>query len=163
MGSGLNIVRIARFDRYSNPAQQAELVMARTKAELGDGARLADYLSVSVLACVYPSQRVHEALNAHDCNSQRIRRFPAAAGVYYAIALSLYPQASYEAVFSAVAEGLAWAAGASPPEPVAKSSISELRSRIGAEPLRDLMRTCCIPLAQAAALPQASSGARSSI
>lgn len=129
--------------------------MARTKAELGDGARLADYLSVSVLACVYPSQRVHEALNAHDCNSQRIRRFPAAAGVYYAIALSLYPQASYEAVFSAVAQGLAWAAGASPPEPVAKSSISELRSRIGAEPLRDLMRTCCIPLAQAAALPQA--------
>ena len=129
--------------------------MARTKAELGEGARLADYLSVSVLACVYPAQRVHEALNAHDCNSQRIRRFPAAAGVYYAIALSLYPQASYEAVFSAVAEGLAWAARASPPAPVAKSSISELRSRIGAEPLRDLMRTCCVPLAEAAVLPQA--------
>jgi Insertion element 4 transposase N-terminal/Transposase DDE domain len=129
--------------------------MARTKAELGQGARLTDYLGVSLLASVFPAERIHEALNAHDCNSQRIRRFPAVAGAYYAIALSLYPEASYEAVFSAVAEGLAWAAGASPPEPVAKSSISELRSRIGAEPLRDLMRSCCVPLADAAQLPQA--------
>ncbi len=129
--------------------------MARTKAELGEGARLADYLSVSLLARVFPAARVHEALNAHGCNSQRIRRFPAVAGVYYAIALSLYPQASYEAVFSAVTEGLAWAARAVPPAPVAKSSISELRSRIGSDPLRDLMRTCCLPLADQAALPQA--------
>ena len=129
--------------------------MARTKAELGQGARLTDYLSVSLLASMFPAERIHEALNAHDCNSQRIRRFPAVAGVYYAIALSLYPEASYEAVFSAVAEGLAWAARASPPEPVAKSSISELRSRIGAEPLRDLMRSCCLPLADAVTLPQA--------
>ncbi|MFM2448767.1 MAG: hypothetical protein RIS44_1217 [Pseudomonadota bacterium] len=129
--------------------------MARTKAGLGEGARLADYLSMSVLGCVFPTQRVHEALDAHDCNTRRIRRFPAVAGVYYAVALSLYPQASYEAVFSAVTEGLAWAAGASPPAPVAKSSISELRSRIGAEPLRDLMRSCCVPLAHAATQPQA--------
>lgn len=129
--------------------------MARTKAELGQGARLADYLSVAVLASVFPAERVHESLDAHGCNSQRVRRFPAVAGVYYAIALSLYPEASYEAVFSAVAEGLAWAARSSPPEPVAKSSISGLRSRIGAEPLRDLMRSCCVPLAEPALLPQA--------
>jgi hypothetical protein len=129
--------------------------MARTKAELGQGARLADYLSIGVLAGAFPAERVHQALDAHGCNSQRIRRFPAVAGVYYAIALSLYPEASYEAVFSAVAEGLAWAAGASPPEPVAKSSISGLRSRIGSQPLRDLMRSCCVPLADAALLPRA--------
>lgn len=129
--------------------------MARTKAELGSGARLADYLSISLLARVFPAEQVHQALDAHGCNSQRIRRFPAVAGAYYAMALSLYPQASYESVFSAVAEGLAWAAGAAPPPAVAKSSISELRSRIGAAPLRDLMRSCCVPLADAQALPQA--------
>jgi hypothetical protein len=129
--------------------------MARTKAELGSGARLADYLSVSLLARVFPAEQVHLALDAHGCNSQRIRRFPAVAGAYYAMALSLYPEASYESVFSAVAEGLAWAAGAAPPPAVAKSSISGLRSRIGAAPLRDLMRSCCVPLADAQALPQA--------
>ena len=129
--------------------------MSRSKADLGSGVRLADYLSISLLARVFPAQQVHQALDAHGCNSQRIRRFPAVAGAYYAMALSLYPQASYEAVFSAVAEGLAWSAGAATPPPVAKSSISELRSRIGAAPLRDLMRSCCQPLAQQQALPQA--------
>jgi hypothetical protein len=129
--------------------------MARTKASLGDGPRLADYLSTSLLACVVPAARVHESLNAHGVNSQRLRRFPAVAGVYYVMALSLYPHAAYEEVFCAVAQGLAWGAGSALPEPVGKSSISALRARIGWEPLRDLVRTCCIPLAEQAAQPQA--------
>ena len=129
--------------------------MARTKATLGSGARLSDYLSTSLLAKVYPARRVHEALDAHGCNSQRIRRFPAVAGVYYTMALSLYPEAAYEEVFCVVAQGLAWASGASQPPPVSKSSISALRSRTGAAPLRDLIRACCLPMADAAHQPQA--------
>ena len=57
--------------------------MARTKATLGSGARLSDYLAASLLAKVFAAERVHEALNAHGCNSQRTRRFPAVAGVYW--------------------------------------------------------------------------------
>jgi len=129
--------------------------VARTKADLNSGTRLADYLATSLLARVFPPQRVHEALEAHDANSRRIRRFPAVAGVYYVAALSLYPECSTEAVFSAVAEGLAWAARSGAPAPVRKSSISELRSRIGSAPLRDLMRTCCLPLADEQAQPEA--------
>ncbi len=129
--------------------------MARTKAGLNSGTRLADFLAGSLLARVFPAQCVHEALNAHDANSRRIRRFPAVAGVYYIAALSLYPECSTEAVFCAVAEGLAWAARSSAPPPVTKSSISELRSRIGAQPLRDLIRSCCLPLADAQSQPQA--------
>lgn len=129
--------------------------MARTKATLGSGARLADYLSASLLARVFPAERVHEALNAHGVNSQRIRRFPAVAGVYYTMALSLYPEAAYEEVFSVVAQGLAWARGSQQPAPVSKSSISALRSRMGSAPLRDLVRSCCLPLADLARQPQA--------
>lgn len=129
--------------------------MARAKETLGCGARLADHLSASLLARVYPAAKVHEALNAHGCNSQRIRRFPAVTGVYYAMALSLYPESAYEEVFSVVAQGLAWAAGAATPAGVAKSSISALRTRIGWEPLRDLVRTCCLPMADPAQHPQA--------
>ncbi len=54
--------------------------MASTKATLGSGARLADYLCASLLVRVFPAERVHEALDAHGVNAQRIRRFPAAAG-----------------------------------------------------------------------------------
>ncbi len=129
--------------------------MARTKALLGAGVRLSDYLSASLLARVVPAQEVHAVLNAHGCNSQRTRSFPAVAGVYYCMALSLYPEAAYEEVFCAVAQGLAWAAGAPQPVRVAKSSISELRSKIGAQPLADLVQRCCLPLAEPATHPQA--------
>lgn len=129
--------------------------MARTKAVLGAGARLADYLSASLLARVVPASVVHEVLDAHECNSARIRSFPAVAGVYYCMALSLYPEAAYEEVFAAVAQGLAWAAGAAQPARVAKSSISELRTRIGSAPLAELVQRCCQPLAQEAVHPHA--------
>ena len=86
----------------------AKQAMARTKAVLGSGARLADYLSASLLARVVPAEVVHDVLDAHGRNSQRLRSFPAVVGVYYCIALSLYPEAAYEEVFAAVSQGLAW-------------------------------------------------------
>lgn len=124
--------------------------MARTKAVLGDGARLTDFLSASVMARVVPAEVINEVLDAHGRNSQRIRAFPAVAGVYYVMALSLYPEAAYEAVFSAVSQGLAWDSGAPQPAAVGKASISSLRIRIGAQPLADLVQRCCVPLADAA-------------
>ncbi len=129
--------------------------MARTKAVLGSGARLSDFLSASLLARVVPPEVVHAVLDEHGCNTRRVRSFPAVAGVYYCMALSLYPEAAYEEVFAVVAQGLAWASGAAEPALVGKSSISGLRSRIGAAPLGDLVRRCCVPLAQARAHPQA--------
>ena len=129
--------------------------MARTKAVLGAGARLSDFLSASLLARVVPPEAVNAVLDAHGCNSQRVRAFPAVAGVYYCMALSLYPEAAYEEVFAVVAQGLAWASGAAQPALVGKSSISGLRSRIGSAPLRDLVQRCCVPLASAQDHPEA--------
>ncbi len=129
--------------------------MARTKAVLGAGARLSDYLSASLLARVYPAEWVHAVLDEHERNSQRIRSFPAVAGVYYCMALSLYPEAAYEEVFAVVAQGLAWAAGAAEPARVAKSSISQVRHKIGAAPLASLMRRACVPLADERTHPEA--------
>ena len=129
--------------------------MARTKAVLGSGARLSDFLSASLLARVVPPEAVHAVLDGHDCNTQRVRKFPAVAGVYYCMALSLYPEAAYEELFSVVAQGLAWASGAAEPEGVGRASISRLRSRIGAAPLAELVRLCCVPLADEVDHPQA--------
>ncbi len=129
--------------------------MARTKAMLGTGARLADYLGASLLARVVPAEVVNEVLDAHGRNSQRLRSFPAVVGVYYCIALSLYPEAAYEEVFAAVAQGLAWAAGAAEPTRVSKVSISLARSKIGAAPLQDLVRRCCVPMAEEKFHPEA--------
>lgn len=122
--------------------------MARTKAVLGSGARLSDYLSASLLARVVPAEEINDVLNAHGCNSQRLRSFPAVVVAYYCIALSLYPEAAYEEVFAAVSQGLAWAAGAAEPTRVSSASISVARSKIGAAPLQELVRRCCVPMAE---------------
>jgi hypothetical protein len=129
--------------------------MARTKAVLGAGARLSDYLSASLLARVYPAEQINAILDAQGCNSRRIRNFPAVAGTYYCMALSLYPEAAYEEVFSVIAQGLAWAQSSPVPARVAKSSISELRGKLGHAPLRALMRQACVPLANAQTHPEA--------
>ena len=116
-------------------------------------ARLADFLNASLMARVVPPEVAHDVFDAYGRNSRRIRAFPAVAGVYYVMALSLYPEASYEAVFSVVSQGLAWEAGAPQPAGVSKVAISLLRSRIGAQPLADLVARCCVPLADPAVHP----------
>lgn len=129
--------------------------MARSKQLLGAGARLSDYLSASLLARVVPAEVVNDVLDAHGRNSQRLRAFPAVVGVYYCIALSLYPEAAYEEVFAVVSQGLAWAANAKEPSRVSKASISVGRSKIGAAPLQELVQRCCVPMAQERFHPEA--------
>jgi len=129
--------------------------MARTKAVLGPGARLSDYLSASLLARVYPAELVQQALNEHGVNSQRVRSFPAVTATYYCMALSLYPEAAYEDVFAVVAQGLAWMQAGQAVPTLAKSSISAARSKIGSAPLQALHERACVPLANAKRQPHA--------
>ena len=129
--------------------------MARTKAVLGAGARLSDYLSASLLARVYPTDLVRQVLDEHGVNSQRVRSLPAVAMTYYCMALSLYPEAAYEDVFAVVAQGLAWMQGNQAVPTVARSSISAARSKIGYAPLQVLHQRACVPLAEMKAQPHA--------
>ena len=129
--------------------------MARTKASLGPGARLSDYLSASLLARVYPPALVHGVLDEHAVNSQRVRSFPAVPVAYYCMALSLYPEAASTDVFAVMALGLTWTQGSRAAPTVAKSSISVARSKIGFKPLQTLQERACVPLANPTAQPEA--------
>ena len=113
--------------------------MARTKAVLGTGARLSDYLSASLLARVYPAALIHEILDLHGRRSQRIRSLPAVSGVYFCISLSLYPEVAYEQIFTVVSQGLSWMQGRDTQYTIAKSSVSELRGKLGFAPLQQLV------------------------
>lgn len=118
--------------------------MTRSKADFGSDIRFADHLSIGLLARAYPLDAVNQTLDAHACNSARVRSFPASAVVYYTMALSLFPQAAYEEVFSAVVQGLVSHDKA--PVPVVKSTISKARSRLDWRALQALQRRCCLPL-----------------
>lgn len=129
--------------------------MARSKAILGSGVRLSDYISAGLLARVYPADLVEEILNTHGVNSRRMRRLPAPVMAYYCMALSLYPEAAYEAVFAVLAQGLSWAGAGTAIPTVAKSSLSAARSKLGVTPLKALHERACVALADPQRQPEA--------
>jgi Insertion element 4 transposase N-terminal/Transposase DDE domain len=123
--------------------------MARTVAALPAGSRITDYLSLGVIAKFFPLDKVHEVLNQTGRTSIRERDLPAHVMVYYVIALALYRRSSYREVLRCLLEGVQWLLDPSAAVQVAgKSGISQARSRLGPEPLKQLYAALVVPLAE---------------
>lgn len=124
--------------------------MARTIAGLPKGSRITDWVSLGVLAEWVPAEAVHRVLQQTGRQSQRQRHLPAHVVVYYVMALALYMEVSYGEVFRCLLEGLEWLG-----LPVrrirqtGRSSISQARSRLGAEPVKRLYEELVGPVATA--------------
>jgi hypothetical protein len=122
--------------------------MARTIASLPAGSRITDYMSLGVIARFFPIDKVHEVLKKTGRASIRERDLPAHVVVYYVIALALYMRSSYREVLRCLLEGVQWLLDPAVRVNVAgKSGISQARSRIGAEPLRQLYEAIVAPIA----------------
>lgn len=123
--------------------------MARMKAELPQGARITDHISLGVIAKTFPAAAVKEVLQRYGREGQRERDLPGHVVVYYVIALALYMQASCREVLRCLLEGLSWLQEAGTPLRVTgKSGISQARRRVGLEPLRDLYDQVVRPVAE---------------
>lgn len=124
--------------------------MARAVAGLPKGTRITDWVSLGVLAEWVPAEAVHRVLQETGRQSQRQRHLPAHVVVYYVMALALYMEVSYGEVFRCLLEGLEWLG-----LPVrrirqtGRSSISQARSRLGAEPVKRLYEELVSPVATA--------------
>jgi hypothetical protein len=122
--------------------------MARTVAALEGGSRISDYITLGVVARLFPKDQVEAVLNATGKVSQRQRDLPAHVVVYYVIALALFTQASYREVLRCLLEGVRWLRGIGIELKVAgKSGISQARARLGWEPLQTLHDQLVRPIA----------------
>jgi hypothetical protein len=125
--------------------------MARTLAALPEGSRITDYISLGVITKTFPLKRVRSVLAATGKASQRERDLPAHVVVYYAIALGLYLHSSYREVLRCLLEGVQWLLDPAVALKVAgNSGISQARTRLGWEPLRQLHDEVVKPIAVAA-------------
>jgi hypothetical protein len=123
--------------------------MARTVASLPTGSRITDYISLGVVAKCFPREEVDAVLKRTERASVRERDLPAHVVVYYVIALALYMRSSYREVLRCLLEGVQWLLDPSVPVKVAgKSGISQARSRLGAEPLKQLYEAVVKPIAE---------------
>jgi Insertion element 4 transposase N-terminal/Transposase DDE domain len=122
--------------------------MARTIAELPKGSRITDYVSLGVVAKTFPEATVKSVLEATGRSSRRQRELPAHVVVYYVIALALYMQSSYREVLRCLLEGIQWLLNPTVRVKVTgKSGISQARTRLGVEPLKQLYEQIVHPIA----------------
>jgi len=124
--------------------------MARTAAELPKGTRITDFISLGVVAKTFPLTTVKSVLAATGKESIRQRDLPAHVVVYYVIALALYMQSSYREVLRCLLEGVQWLLNPTVRiKTTGKSAISQARTRLGVEPVRDLHDEVVKPIALA--------------
>ncbi|WP_328923218.1 IS4 family transposase [Streptomyces sp. NBC_00190] len=91
-----------------------------------------------------PFELVDDVLERTGGTQRRLRLLPSRVGVYFVLALVLFPQLGYMRVWDKLTCGLR---GLLPPRPSEKA-LREVRRRLGAAPLRLLFETLAGPVAQ---------------
>lgn len=111
--------------------------------------RLSDLIAVGLLTRVFPPDVVDEVIAQAGRTQQRSRILPARVMVYYAIAMALTSDGSYEDVYVDLTDGLSWASGwpGQVPAP-SRSAIFQARARLGSEPVEALFRRVARPMAR---------------
>jgi hypothetical protein len=122
--------------------------MARTAASLSEEARVTDYISLGVITSAFPERAIRSALTQSGKESIRERDLPAHVVMYYVIAQALFMQVSQREVLRCLLEGVRWLFGPKVPLKVTgKSGISQARSRLGWEPVKQLHDQVIEPIA----------------
>jgi hypothetical protein len=110
--------------------------------------RLSDLVAVGLLTRVFPPDVVDAIVAEEGRTEQRRRSLPARVMVYFAIAMALYAEGSYEDVFAQLTDGLSWSSGWDESWSLpSKSGIFQARARLGAGPVRELFTQVAVPLA----------------
>jgi len=98
------------------------------------------------LTAVVPVELVDAVLAEHGGRQRRLRALPSRVGVYFVLAMCLFPEVGYLLVWDKLAGALG---AAGPARPCAKA-LRDLRRRVGAAPLRALFQVLAGPVAQPA-------------
>jgi len=120
--------------------------MARTAATLSKGAGISYDISISVLCQIFPRLTVSNILKSTNKESQRRRDFPADMVVYYVVAMCLFMTVNLREVLRCLMEGLAFIFPKEQIKVTGKSGISQARTRLGVEPMRQLYENCVVPI-----------------
>lgn len=121
--------------------------MARTVAELPSGTRITDYISLGVVTKTFPLDTIQAVLRDTERASVRHRDLPTHVTVYYVIALALYMRASYREILRCLTEGLQWLGPDVTLKVTGKSGISQARTRLGWQPVKQLHDEIVKPIA----------------
>lgn len=131
--------------------------MARTKQLRQEENRLGDLMNIGVLTTRFPIDEVNAILQQTGRGSKRLRDLPAHTLVYYVIALGLFRTVNTQEVLRVLQEGLkaieekrrkrTKKPRLPEKETVGAPAISQARTRLGVEPLKQLYEQVVQPVA----------------
>jgi hypothetical protein len=120
--------------------------MARTQQKFRLGVGIGERISIANICRSIDSESIRDALAATGRSSIRKRDLPAEVVIYYVIAMALFMHVNLREVLFCLLDGLRLIRGTEM-KVTGKSGISQARSRIGHEPLRNLYENHVKPLA----------------
>lgn len=127
--------------------------MPRTKQLRQEENRLADLMNIGVLTTQFPMDQVHAILEQTGRASERVRALPAHVLVYYIIAMGLFRPLCTQEVLRVLQEGMkeiTMPTGGKAQKPVKTAgapAISQARTRLGVEPVKQLYELVVKPVA----------------
>ena len=92
-----------------------------------------------------PFELVDDVLEHTKTTQRRLRELPSRVGVYFLLALGMFPRLGYARVWTKLTTGLAGLAGVRHPS---EKALRDLRRRLGPAPLKMLFEVVAGPLAQ---------------
>ena len=111
--------------------------------------RLTDVIGIGVLTRIFRRDLIDEVVESCGKTEARARLLPARVVVYYVLALALFYGEAYEEVMRRLVGGLRGLENWSKEWKIPTSSaISQARSRLGEEPLKELFRRVATPIAR---------------
>ena len=119
-----------------------------SRAPIESSSRLTDVIGLGVITRLIHRDLVAQILAETGRTGQRSRLLPARVVVYLVLALCLFTTDCYEEVVRKLTNGLSglriWRDEWQVPVP---SAISKARARLGSEPMAELFRRVCVPVA----------------
>jgi hypothetical protein len=114
------------------------------------GGRLTDWISLGVLASSVPRDAVDDAVAGAGKQAKRSDgKLPPHVVVYLVMALALFADEDYEEVATRLTETLtAWGCWADSWSVPTSGGITQVRQRLGPEPLRELFSQVAVPVAE---------------
>jgi hypothetical protein len=121
--------------------------MARTASVLGQHPGIGERLGIVTICRCFGRRKIRKALRASGRETQRRRELSAELTIYYVISMALLMHVNLKEVLRCLFEGLRDAGHDAEIKITGKSGISQARTRLGCEPLRQLYADCVRPLA----------------
>ena len=117
--------------------------------EIAPEAKLADEIALQVINDVVPLETIHQVISASNVKEKRRRSLPTDVVMLLCIAMNFFAQDNLEEVLRKMTQGLRYVWPDDEIPTATKGAISKARYKVGSEPMAELLKRVCQPIATA--------------